>query len=258
MCNERYRAVLCDLDGCLVSGASALPGAVEFGREVGERLYIVSNNSTDTPATLSRRLSTMGIVVPEARIILAGAVAVERIALQTPGARVAIYGSDPIKRHAQGLGLLIDGDAPDVILLTRDSSFSYASLQTIVHQCARGTRLVVSNLDDSHPGVDGSPVPETGALLKAVMACLPQLRYEAVGKPSGVLFEAALTKAGVKADHALFIGDNPETDGAGAVAIGLPFRLVTPGALTVDILYRTSAEAHDWGPMGNVEKRTAP
>ncbi len=236
MHDEWYRAVLCDLDGCLISGASPLPGAVVFAHEVGERLHIVSNNSTDTPATLSRRLATMGIVVPEVRITLAGTAAVESIARQTPGGRIALFGSAPIRRHARGLGLLIDYEAPDVVLLTRDTKFSYASLRIIVNQCARGVRLVVSNLDDSHPGPDGTPVPETGALLKAVMACLPQLRYETIGKPAAPLFKAALSKAGVTADDAIFIGDNPETDGAGAAKIGLPFRLVAPGALSVDIL----------------------
>ena len=236
MHDEWYRAVLCDLDGCLVSGARPLPGAVEFAHEVGDRLHIVSNNSTDTPTTLSRRLAAMGIVVPEARITLAGSVAVKSIARQIPGGRVALFGSAPIRRHARGLGLLIDLEVPDVVLLTRDPRFSYASLQTIVNLSARGVRLVVSNLDDSHPGPDGTPVPETGALLKAVVACLPKLRYETIGKPAAPLFESALSKAGVTTDDAIFIGDNPETDGAGAAKIGLPLRLVAPGALCVDIL----------------------
>ncbi|HSH46965.1 MAG TPA: hypothetical protein VK991_00005, partial [Halomonas sp.] len=42
-----WRAILCDLDGCLISGDTLLSGVQVFTRQVHDRLWIVSNNSTD-------------------------------------------------------------------------------------------------------------------------------------------------------------------------------------------------------------------
>ena len=53
----RYRAILCDLDGCLVSGETVLPGAQAFIEGAGARLMVLSNNSTDTAMSLSARLA---------------------------------------------------------------------------------------------------------------------------------------------------------------------------------------------------------
>ncbi len=68
----RYRAILCDLDGCLVSGETVLPGAQAFVEGAGARLMVLSNNSTDTGASLSARLARGGLAVAPARIVLAG------------------------------------------------------------------------------------------------------------------------------------------------------------------------------------------
>jgi len=46
-----YDGFLCDLDGCLISGSTVLPGAKALLDYAGDRLIIISNNSTDTPTT---------------------------------------------------------------------------------------------------------------------------------------------------------------------------------------------------------------
>src|SRR5262245_42331458 len=93
---DDFRNVLCDLDSCLIAGDVVLAGARELLARAGDRLWIVSNNSTDTPATLAARLERLGLSVREDRIVLAGATAVEHLAQRNPGARTAVYGSDAI------------------------------------------------------------------------------------------------------------------------------------------------------------------
>ena len=228
---DRYEAILCDLDGCLISGNTVLPGAAELIALAGKRLYVVSNNSTDTPETLGRKLAGLGLEVPAGRIVLAGVAAVDFIAETWPGGRLALYGTAAIRGHAEARGLVIDQGAPDAVLLTRDLDFSYAKLAGMLRQLEDGAALVVSNGDLTHPGPDGVPVPETGALLAAVEACRPDLAYRSIGKPAGTLFLAALERAGAAAEEAVFIGDNPETDGRGARAVGLPFLLIDAAGL---------------------------
>jgi len=223
---DRYTAILCDLDGCLISDNQVLPGAAAFARTCGPRLFVVSNNSTDTPDSLAARLAGIGLPIGADRLILAGVEALDWIARHRPGRRVQIFGSAVLKAEAARRGLNCVDRAPDIVLLTRDTSFSYPLLQRIVAALRTGADLLVSNADGSHPGRDGTPVPETGALLSAVLACLPEQPYTIVGKPEALLFETALDRAGVPASAAVFVGDNPETDGKGAAAAGLDFILV--------------------------------
>jgi ribonucleotide monophosphatase NagD (HAD superfamily) len=58
---DRYRGLLCDLDGCLVAGGRLLPGARDLVAYARDRLVIVSNNSTDTPATLAAKLARLAL-----------------------------------------------------------------------------------------------------------------------------------------------------------------------------------------------------
>jgi ribonucleotide monophosphatase NagD (HAD superfamily) len=61
---DRYRGLLCDLDGCLVAGGRLLPGARDLVAYARDRLVIVSNNSTDTPATLAAKLARLNLPAP--------------------------------------------------------------------------------------------------------------------------------------------------------------------------------------------------
>ncbi|MFC3227952.1 HAD-IIA family hydrolase [Marinibaculum pumilum] len=238
------RAILCDLDGCLIAGDRLLPGAAAFLAAHGDRLWIVSNNSTDTPATLSTRLAGMGLAVDAGRILLAGTCALDWIAARWPGAAVEIHGSDAIRAHAAGLGLRLDAatrSGTGIVLLTRDTGLTYASLSRLVARLVSGTRLVVANPDFSHPGPDGAPVPETGALLQAVLSCRPGLAHDTIGKPEPILLQAALVRAGAAAAEAVLIGDNPATDGEGARRLGIPFIRVDSAAGLAPLLERRLA-----------------
>lgn len=227
---DRFRAILCDIDGCLIAGDTALPGASELISRSGSRLIAISNNSTDTPETLQTRLARLGLPIPAERIVLAGATAIDEIAMASAGARLALFGSGTLAARALSKGLILVESDADFALLTRDVDFSYERLERLLRLLQGGTKLVVANIDATHPAADGGLVPETGALLGAVLTCLPDLKYRAIGKPEEALFKVALSKAGVGASDAILIGDNPATDGEGARRVGMAFAAIGGGA----------------------------
>ncbi|MGY9048738.1 hypothetical protein P775_14085 [Puniceibacterium antarcticum] len=224
---DAYDAFLCDLDGCLISGSTVLPGAQALLDYAGERLIILSNNSTDTPHTLSARLKQLGLKAPPQRIVLAGTTALDHLG-QTAELRIRLYGSGALRAYAKDLGLLLDDVTPTHILLTRDESFGYGELREIVRSLSQGAQLYVANTDESHPGADHVPVPETGSLLAAILSILPDLTYTVIGKPEAALYHAALARLGVGVRRVLTIGDNPKTDAAGAARLGLDCALIGP------------------------------
>ncbi len=223
---DRFKAILCDIDGCLIAGETPLAGAAELVSRFGDRLIAISNNSTDTPVSLERRLARLGLPIPAERLVLAGAIAVNEIAMTSPGAKLVLFGSPTLVAYALSKGLVLVDSEADFALLTRDVDFTYGRLVQLLRLVRAGTELIVANLDATHPAADGGLVPETGALLSAVRTCLPDLQFRTIGKPEETLFKIALRKAGVEVGDAILIGDNPMTDGEGARRLGMAFAAI--------------------------------
>ena len=70
--------------------------------------------------------------------------------------------------------------------------------------------------------IDGSHcvLPGGGALV-APFAIAAEVEPIFIGKPHALLYQMALDKLGVTCDQALMIGDRPDTDIAGAFALGM-------------------------------------
>lgn len=225
----RRPAVLSDLDGCLVSGNTVLPQVPEVVSACGDRLWIVSNNSTDTAAGLSRRLAALGLTQPADRILLAGEETLRALAATHPGARVALAATPALQELAGDLGLILSDRDAEIVVLARDTGFGFADLARLAVLVEQGASVWLTNPDTSHPGPDGVPVPETGALFAALCAMVTPRAVTCIGKPAPDLIRKALARAAVLPSAAVYIGDNPLTDGGAAAAAGVEFvQVVTP------------------------------
>ncbi|MHB1123068.1 MAG: HAD-IIA family hydrolase [Ramlibacter sp.] len=232
---EACELVVADLDGCLAADQRPLPGAVELLQRSAGKLVVASNNSTHSAARLAVVLARNGLPVPAGRLVLAGELAVQAVARQYPGGRVMLLGTDAIAEVARGAGLQLVEQAPQVVLLTRAPTLRLAQLEAAVAALHAGAALVVANPDLSHPGADGVPRIETGALLALLRCALPQLPALVVGKPESVMFRAALALGEASPERAVMIGDNAVTDIAGAQAAGMhAIHLATAAAAVPD------------------------
>lgn len=222
------RGVLLDLDGTLVAGETCLPGAAALLARVAGRAAIVSNDAEHTPTQMAARLRRLGLALPRSRILLAGALAIDSLARERPGARVLLLASRALGRYAEQRGLrlvppLPGAGAAEVVMLGRDRAFSYARLQAAANAVRAGAALLACNPDHTHPGHAGGIVPETGALLAAVLACTGPVPVRVFGKPEPSLFHAGMAALGTTPQETIMLGDNPATDGAGALRLGLGF-----------------------------------
>lgn len=226
---QEVRGCLVDLDGTLIRGGQALPGARAFLERLEGRFVIVSNDAEHTPLELSRGLKRMGLPGGQRRLVLAGTTALDEIARLQPRARVLMMASKSLMAHARDLGLMPVQARPDIVFLGRDRHFSYERLMLAANAVRGGAELVAANPDLVHPGENGAVVPETGALLAALLACTGQVAHRIIGKPEPALFEAGLRLLGLPKRAVLMVGDNPATDGAGARRFGLRYAEVRNG-----------------------------
>jgi HAD superfamily hydrolase (TIGR01450 family) len=222
---------LVDVDGTLVSGGKALPEAPQFLSALRDRFVLVSNDAEHTPDELAHKLQSLQLPVPAERIVLAGTTAIDEVAVERPGARVMLLASASLQAYARQAGLWIVENEAEVVVLGRDRHFSYDKLATAANAIRGGAPLIVANPDLVHPGPQGAVVPETGALLAALLACTGRVPYCVVGKPEPTLFTAALALLGTLPEDTVMIGDNPATDGEGARRLGIGYIEVHNGRL---------------------------
>ncbi len=224
--------VLLDLDGCLIFGDTPHPAAARLIARLAGRYVVVSNNSTETPESMAELLQAQGLAVTPDRILLAGALMIEELVATGLELPTALFAGPRLGDFARSRGLcLVDplarADGARVAI-ARHTTLSYDSLNAALGRLADGAPLIVSNPDLTHPGPNRRPVIETGGLLALFQACLPDLSARIIGKPEPLMFEAALRRFNVPPDRAVMVGDNPQTDGAGARRVGMASILVGP------------------------------
>ncbi len=247
--------LIIDLDGTLIREDEAIEGAAELLARFRDRYVIVSNNSTHTAHGVARRLRRLGLRVEPERIVLAGEQTVDFMRRQHPAARILLAASAALRRHAVRSGCLLVESEADFVVLGLDPLFDYARLSLMIDQLRRGARLVVTNGDLSHPGANGTRVPETGALLAAVVAASGVPPAWFIGKPEAPLLREGLRRLGATPASTVVIGDNPATDAIGAHNLGMRCLLVDSacpaGTATLAALLRAQdAACSSAAPVG--------
>ena len=216
------KGILLDWDGCVAVNNRVMASARKLIAQHAERIAIISNNSTHLPADFAEILEENGLAVPQDRIFLAGVEAVRHVA-ERGAQRVLMLCSPKMRSYARDMGVPLVRDDPDMVVLMRDARFTYAKLEKVANALRDGAALVVANADRTHPGAGDCLVPETGALLAALLACVPdaEMGMTVIGKPGPILFARACARLAIKPQDAVMIGDNPDTDGEGALAFGI-------------------------------------
>lgn len=217
------RHLFLDWDGCIGRGEELLPGAREFLRRFAHKTTIISNNSTELPEDFVRRLAADDLTFPAERILLAGQQTIEHVRARFGAGPVYLLGNGRMCAYARTRGVRLAEKKAVAVVLLRDTTFSYRKLANAAALLDSGRPLIVSNPDRSHPGAHGRPVPETGALLEALKACVGRqvLQETLIGKPAPVLFSVALERLGAHPQQVVMVGDNIETDIKGARRLGL-------------------------------------
>lgn len=227
---EAFRSAdvyLFDLDGCIYHTDRPAPGAMELIRQLehdGNRVGFLTNNSRESAAEIAAKVQAMGISVQERQIVTATETVGEFMKARFGTVSAAIAGSSGLARAVERCGHslveLAGREFADVVVIGRDTAFTFDKLQSIVDRVESGAKLVAANPDSWHPGPNGRKVVETGALLASVLAITGQAP-EFAGKPAPFIFEFALHKLGATTQSCVMIGDNLSTDIAGGAAAGM-------------------------------------
>ncbi|HWK30152.1 MAG TPA: HAD-IIA family hydrolase [Solirubrobacter sp.] len=229
-----YDHLLLDLDGCVWVGDALLPGAAEAIaalREAGKSVLFLTNDVRHAPEGYVRKLWQLGVQASLDEILSAGAALQFWLAERFDGTAYVI-GAQALIDHVADAGLRIVNRTPfatraDVVVVAGHDAFSFEELKIAAQAVIRGATLIGATRDPNFPMPDG-PWPATGAVLAAVEVAAGRSAAAVIGKPEGVMYEAALDRLG--AGRVLAVGDRLDVDVAGARRAGLHSALVLTGA----------------------------
>lgn len=245
---DRYDAVLLDAFGVLVDGTGALPGAAALVAELGRRqvpYLIVTNDASRLPSTVAGRFRRFGIEVDAGDVLTSGQLLAPYMReRELTGARCLVLGTEDSQRYVADAGgevCPIDPDADyDLVAVCDDEGYPFlegvnATVSAIFRRldAGRAMHLVLPNPDLVFPAGGGRFGFTAGAVALLFEAALArryperQLAFDRLGKPHRPLFDAAIARLGTR--RLLMIGDQLETDIAGARAAGLDAALLVTG-----------------------------
>lgn len=260
---DRYDGVLLDAFGVLIDGSGALPGAAALIAELvrrGTPYAIVSNDASRSRETFAKRFASVGLAVGPEHFVTSGTL-LPAYFRNHPGARTLVLGTDDSAAFVEaGGGVVLDlreGLEVDAVAVCDDGGTPFLdgleiAISAIVRAVRSGRRpvLVCPNPDLVYPKSLGEYGVTAGAMAALIETALDrllpgsELRFERLGKPARHLIDGAAAHLGLAHDRVVVIGDQLETDIAGAAAAGVACALLdAPQAGGVSHWEATSAVA---------------
>jgi HAD superfamily hydrolase (TIGR01458 family) len=235
-------AILLDVDGVLhVSGHPILGGAKAIARlrQAGHTLRFVTNNTTHSRQALADEIRSFGVELDNEELQTTPLAAAHAL----KGKRVLALTMPAIVEDLEGLELV--GEGADAVLLGgADESFetnrvfSYYNLARAFAELQEGAELYCLHKNRWWQTSRG-PLLDAGAFV-AGLEYAADVEATVVGKPSAPYFEAALEAIDADPERTWIVGDDLESDIAGAQKFGMKTVLVRTGKFRPDDLERSA------------------
>lgn len=249
---DAFDAVLLDLDGTIYHEEHALPGAVQLIQrfQARGRKFACLTNSTSSPDRIADRLGRMGIAIgPEHVYTAAQATAdyvLERFGpmprvfnLSTEGIQDMLEGKVQwVRDEAEPCDAVICG-VPLNVFATEDRQRAAMLL------LRKGAALVAICADRVYPSPRGLEFG-VGAMAQ-MLAYAARVQPVFCGKPEKLFFNELCHRLDVRPERCVLIGDNLESDIAGARGVGMKTILTLTGvAARHDAAAAPQSARPDW------------
>lgn len=227
------KTYLIDMDGVLVHGERALPGAPEFIRrlhEGGHKFLILTNNSRYTPLDLQHRLNVAGFSVTSDHLYTSAMATAAFIKSQKPGGTAYVLGGTGLYQALNEVGYALTDYNPDYVILGETDSYPFDKIIRACQLVDSGALFIATNPDASGPTESGM-VPACGAVAALIEKATAYKPYF-VGKPNPLIMRLALRFLNEHSENAVMVGDNMNTDIRVGLESGLETILVLSGVTT--------------------------
>lgn len=219
---------LLDIDGTILDGATAVPGAADAIRSLkskGIGILLATNTSRKSRAGVATSLRNAGIDTQDPEILTSVVAAADRLEeegirrvmpLLTPAALADLSAFD------------ITDDHPEAVLVgDMGTLFTFDLLNRAFLNLRAGARLIAAQKNRFWKSEHGIQI-DAGAFV-AALEYAAETTAEVTGKPSPAFFHAAARILGKRTANLIVAGDSLEADIAGGRAAGMKTVLVRTG-----------------------------
>lgn len=231
MAVQKYKNYLMDMDGVLVHGRAAIPGAADFIARLNKAktpYLVLTNNPLYTTRDLAYRLQAVNIDVPAERIFTSATAMAHFLHGQRPSGTAFVIGESGLTNAVHEVGYILTDHDPDYVVLGETHGYNLEQITKAIRLIAAGARFVATNPDPSGPGEGGLLVPACGAMAALIQSATGVAPFF-VGKPNPLMMRTALNYLKAHSEETVMIGDRMDTDIVAGVSSGLSTILVLTG-----------------------------
>ncbi|WP_323676950.1 HAD-IIA family hydrolase [Halorubellus sp. PRR65] len=245
---REFEGVVFDVDGTLLRGQTAIPGAadaVAAVRDAGASVAFVTNNPTRTPESYVGKLRAAGVEATADEVVTSGSSTVAFLDREHPGDAAFVVGEDGLASQVANASLDVvdDPTAADGVVASIDREFTYGTLTDALTAFDAGVDWFVGSDPDRTIPTDSGLVPGSGAVVESVAAVAERRPDAVLGKPHPFTVDLVFDRLGCDPARALVVGDRLDTDVAFGDRAGATTALVETGVAT-----RADAAASDVTP----------
>jgi HAD superfamily hydrolase (TIGR01458 family) len=222
------RGILCDIGGVLYVGDTHCPGAIEAIRKLKAAFPIrfLTNTTQKTRKQVVAKLQGMGFDIEPSEVITA--LDVTKAFLLQHRSTAALLLTDAAMHFFDDLP-----EAPRRYVVVGDAqtNFTYERLNEAFQLLMEGGELLAAARNRYFKDHGGRLSMDAGGFVAALEYASGQEAH-VIGKPSREFYHLACASMGVAPEATIMIGDDIESDVAGAQAAGLKGILVKTGKFT--------------------------
>lgn len=212
---------------------------VSLIKSSGRKTYVLTNDSTHTRREVHRNLRNLGFHFAPEDVMTSGFLTARYLTNRYKrSVSFLLLGERGLLHELLAAGHNQSNNKPDVVVVGLDRGLTYSKLDQALRVLKDGASLIGSYGGAVYMG-DNGPALSAGPIIRALEYGASK-RAIIIGKPSSRVFRLALKHSETKANRAVMVGDQIETDIRGAVRAGVHTVLVLSGVETRKSLLRSS------------------
>ena len=203
-----------DLDGTMYRGSQIIEGAKEFIDTLtkrGERFVFLTNNAKRTKRQNVEHMEQMGFTgIREEHFFTSSMAAARYAAAHYEGRNVWYIGQDGLREALEDNGFTVTEQDVDLVFVGLDNTGTYEKYSKALDFLLKGAKLIGTNNDRLLAQPGGFAVGN-GSIVAMFEYASGQVSPK-IGKPHAPILEEALKYFQLRAEEAVILGDNLETD----------------------------------------------
>ena len=237
---KNLKLYLFDMDGTLYLGDRVFDFTIELLdaiKRTGGRYMFITNNSSKSVGDYVKKLKRLGVCADYDDFLTSSQATAWYLQKHHAGATLYVCGTQSLKQELADAGFAITEELDKVtcIVMGFDTELTFRKLGDVSRLlCTRELPYIATNPDYVCPTEFGS-VPDCGSVCDMIFNATGK-RPTVIGKPSALMVELAMEKAGCTKEQTAVIGDRIYTDIKSGLNAGALSILVMSGETTPQIL----------------------